>query len=195
MYNLQQHTRLLQFSDQCKKIQDEHVKLSELRKCTSPQYPDNNVKMSANHARRIDAFMLSTLEKPIPVTEYKSPPYEPRKLSANKHDVIKHPLPFRMNYHTDAERIDDVNAKTRDLDAVPFHNPTHHRFRDLASSSLTKPIRLNASCSAFRVYENVVKINRSNEVAIYENPKLEKIFRSTCPITYLDHHSAARAGT
>ena len=155
MYNFQQHARQTLFDEECKKIKNDHVRLTDLRKCRPKFIVDNNVKMSSNHARRVDAFMLSALENPVAVDEYKHPNYLPRKVLGNHNFTITHPKSFRMNSHTAEERIQDINQKTKDLDGVPFHNASLHKFRDLASSSETKPIRLNPSCSALRVYEQL----------------------------------------
>ena len=100
MYNYQQHTRQMLFDEECRKIKNDHVRLSDLRKCSDKIIVDNNVKMSSNHSRRVDAFMLSALENPVPVDEYKPPNYLPRKIIDNQNFSITHPQSFRMSSHT-----------------------------------------------------------------------------------------------
>lgn len=72
-------------------------------------HAERNIKMSASQGRRVDAFMLSTLESPVQVNEFKHPEYLPRKLPFNPDDYPRHPMPFRMNSHTSAERLRDIN--------------------------------------------------------------------------------------
>ena len=67
MYNYQQYARQALFDDECKRFKNNHVRLRDLRRSRSQIMPDNNVKMSSNHSRRVDAFTLSALENPIPV--------------------------------------------------------------------------------------------------------------------------------
>ena len=100
MYNFQQHTRQVLFDEECKKIKNDHVRLTDLRKCRGEIIVDNNVKMSSNHSRRVDAFMLSALENPVPVHEYKPPNYLPRKILNAHNFSITHPQSFRMNSHS-----------------------------------------------------------------------------------------------
>lgn len=64
---------------------------------------------------------------------------------------------------------------------MPFQNCLNHKFREMASSFKTKPLRMNASCSAFRVYENLSR-TRSNEVQWKDNDKLDKLFRASCSL-------------
>ena len=87
-------------------------------------------------------------------------------------------MPFKMNYHTTSERLKDILYKSSDYDSVPFSNTTNHRFRDLASSFNTKPIRYTPSCSIAKVYETLDS-KMTNEVPYYENKKMEKILKST----------------
>lgn len=96
--------------------------------------------------------MLSCVETPVKVDVYKPPDYQPRKVKVNLEALPKHKLPFRMNSHTDFERIQDITRKDCELDSVPFHNASLHKFRDLASSTATKPFRIRPACGAFKVY-------------------------------------------
>ena len=85
-------------------------------------------------------------------------PYEPRDTKSN--DSISK-IPFRMNFHTTSERIDDVMTYNQYLDGVPFSNTYSHCFRDLASSFNTNPIKYTPSCSVARAYESLEN-NRTN---------------------------------
>lgn len=100
MFNFQQHTRQLLFDDECKKIKNEHIRLTDLRKRKQFINVDNNLKMSTNYARRVDAFILSALESPVPVDEYRPPNYLPRDILKNSSLACLHPKPFRMKYNT-----------------------------------------------------------------------------------------------
>ena len=72
-------------------------------------------------------------------------------------NVSKHvsKMPFRMNFNTTSERLKDVMYNNKYLDGVPFNSTSTHKFRDMASSFNTKPIKFSPSCSVLRVFETL----------------------------------------
>ena len=70
------------------------------------------------------------------------------------------------------------------FDSVPFNNTSTHKFRDMASSFKTKPLKFTPSCSVLRVFETLQKY-RTNEVPYYESKKANKILHSEKISLYL----------
>lgn len=97
--------------------------------------------------------MLSSIESPVEIDEYKLPKYEPRDFLSQ----IKPERPFRLNYHTTEERLSDLMMKNSYLDGVPFRNTSTHKFRDNRASGELKSFRYRATNTADRLLDSLTR--------------------------------------
>lgn len=93
---------------------------------------------------------------------------------------------MRLNAHTAAERLRDIQYKNNYLDEVPFTNSANHKFRD--TNNKIKALKFSSSATPVRIFDYLLR-NRLNEVTINLTEKVRKFVANNSEnILYFIHN-------